>query len=610
MCDYINCSVKNPVYNFPGEKKGKRCKKHSEEGMIDVKNKKCNFVYEDGSKCNTQPRYGFYGKKPEKCSKHALPEMEDLVSKKCNFIDPATKNKCKTRASFGFVNGKVEKCSKHALPKMEDLKHKKCEYQKCKTRPSFGFLGETTKRCEKHKLEGMIDLVNKKCDYIGEEGSCNIIPIFGFLNDKPKRCKKHAEKGMIDLIHKKCLDKDCYKRPTFNFPDKKTAIYCKEHKKDNMIDVLNNKCEFDGCEIQPSFNYKQFSNPINCKEHALEGMIDVVSKFCEVFKCFKRPIFNYKGEIKGIRCKEHKLKDMVDVCHKLCDECNNRASFGYLNGTPKKCFLHKKENMIDITRKKCEKCQLNAEYGELFTKKTHCYKHKLANEFYKNKPICEFDDCLKNAFYTNDGSNYPIRCEYHKFDEDINIIEKECKKCNLVFFLNEKTGLCNYCNDYEINKIHKIKETKTLNFLKENRIEFISEDKIPENGCSKYRPDAVIDFVYFIVIIEIDEYQHKNYNNKCEMTRMIQLHQDYGGIPVIFIRFNPDNYYIREDDKKKIIKANNKRFGVLLETIKRLENLKKIEDKKLPSLSVCYLFYDNYMEPEFKEIDILSEISK
>jgi hypothetical protein len=51
-----------------------------------------------------------------------------------------------------------------------------------------------------------------------------------------------------------------------------------------------------------------------------------------------------------------------------------------------------------------------------------------------------------------------------------------------------------------------------------------------------------------ILIIEVDEHRHIAYG--CEHTRMLQICEDVGGRPVIFIRFNPDKY---TDENGKII---------------------------------------------------------
>lgn len=633
MCDFPGgCRIKSPTFNFPGEKKGKRCKAHCEEGMVDVKNKKCDYKDEFGKQCTKQPKNGFPGEKSRRCATHSLDGMVDVVSKKCEYVGK-NGEKCSKKPNFGYPGKKVSRCGEHTLPDMIDLRHKKCDFvhpetlKKCTTRPSFGLPGQSPTRCAKHKLSEMWDVVSDRCDYLDESGKCAIRPTFGNPGEKATRCKKHKLDGMIDLKHVKCEFKNCFVRPTFNVPGSKTAKFCKQHATENMIDVMNNKCEHPGCLIQPSCNYEGSITSVRCTKHKLDGMVSVISRrLCDYPNCKVTPLFNYPGVTIPIKCGSHKLEGMIDVKHLICEKCNTRAHFGYSCNVPTRCFKHKEIDMVDSIHKKCELCSENAYYGPLFGLTRHCPTHKTANEFRKRNPICEDDDCLEKAFYTNDETNYPIRCEIHKQDDDINIIEKECSNCNLTYFLNEKTGLCNDCNDYVVKRVHKAKEKETVLFLKENGIEFMSEDKIPTDGCSRYRPDAVIDYNSFLVIVEIDEHQHNGYTQKCELTRMMQLHQDYGGIPVIFVRFNPDNYKVyqrntdvyssginykiqNEQGNKVIIKPSKKRLYELLDLLNRFKNLSEKDDNKYPPLSVCYMFYDNYDKPELKEINIFDEVS-
>ena len=240
--------------------------------------------------------------------------------------------------------------------------------------------------------------------------------------------------------------------------------------------------------------------------------------------------------------------------------------------------------------------------------------HKLPHEFRDNKPVYNVEGCEEKATYVNNGTNYPSRCETHSLDDDVNIVEKECKSCNLTYLLNEKTGLCDTCNVVEIKKVHKLKETQTISFLQKNGIIFESIDRIPENSCSKFRPDGVIDFTYFKAVIEIDEFQHKNYDEICEKNRMIQIFQDFSGTAIIFIRFNPDNYKIKlPNGGKKIIKPSNARLHELFYLIKRFEYLKDIYEKSspLPPLSICYMYYDNYTgDPQITAVDIFQEVKQ
>ena len=52
----------------------------------------------------------------------------------------------------------------------------------------------------------------------------------------------------------------------------------------------------------------------------------------------------------------------------------------------------------------------------------------------------------------------------------------------------------------------------------------------------------LVDLGYQIIIIEIDENQHGNYDCSCENKRIMELSQDLQHRPVILIRFNPDKY--------------------------------------------------------------------
>ena len=127
--------------------------------------------------------------------------------------------------------------------------------------------------------------------------------------------------------------------------------------------------------------------------------------------------------------------------------------------------------------------------------------------------------------------------------------------------------------------------------------------------------DAVIDFKYFLLVIEIDEFQHKRYDEMYERNRMIQIFKDFKGISIVFIRFNPDCYSVRlPNGVKKIVKPNNnERLGELLHLIKRFEFLRDSYEKStvLPSLSVCYMYYDNYTgEPEVNAVEMSEEIKQ
>ena len=57
------------------------------------------------------------------------------------------------------------------------------------------------------------------------------------------------------------------------------------------------------------------------------------------------------------------------------------------------------------------------------------------------------------------------------------------------------------------------------------------------------------DLGYQVIIVEIDENQHTNYDCSCENKRIMQLSQDVGHRPIVFIRFNADDYINANNEK-------------------------------------------------------------
>jgi hypothetical protein len=170
--------------------------------------------------------------------------------------------------------------------------------------------------------------------------------------------------------------------------------------------------------------------------------------------------------------------------------------------------------------------------------------------------------------------------------------------------------MCKDCNDYHFKKIQHKKEHAVGEFLFQNDYKPYLKDQIIDSSCSKKRPDFVFDFTSLYVIVEVDENAHKSYACECEQGRMIQIHQDCGGMPILFIRFNPDDYIDNAGKKNSVILS--KRYLQLLNLMNKIWNLtiQKDEVWNIP-LSVCYLFYDGYNNvPEFYSLEYMNNSVK
>jgi hypothetical protein len=137
----------------------------------------------------------------------------------------------------------------------------------------------------------------------------------------------------------------------------------------------------------------------------------------------------------------------------------------------------------------------------------------------------------------------------------------------------------NFFPDKPVSRNYKTKEYAVIEFVKTTfpDLTWISDKKILD-GCSKRRPDLFLDLGYQIIIIEVDENQHTTYDCSCENKRIMELSQDVGHKPIVFIRFNPDDYEENEIVIKSCWGINKKGIYVvkkLKEWDKRLNTLKE-----------------------------------
>jgi hypothetical protein len=127
-------------------------------------------------------------------------------------------------------------------------------------------------------------------------------------------------------------------------------------------------------------------------------------------------------------------------------------------------------------------------------------------------------------------------------------------------------------------------------------------DKRVQDGCSLRRPDLLLDMGTHIIIVEVDENQHSDYDCSCEHKRLMQISQDVGHRPIVFIRFNPDAYTNQEGvlvkscwklnqlGVMKIMKTKEKEWE------ERIENLKTqiqywIDNPTEKTVEIIQLFY-------------------
>jgi hypothetical protein len=97
----------------------------------------------------------------------------------------------------------------------------------------------------------------------------------------------------------------------------------------------------------------------------------------------------------------------------------------------------------------------------------------------------------------------------------------------------DKPAMCNY-KTKEKDVVDRITQTFTS-------FTWVADKKV-QDGCSRRRPDLLLDMGSHIIIVEIDENKHTDYDCSCENKRLMELSQDLQHRPIVFIRFNPDDY--------------------------------------------------------------------
>jgi hypothetical protein len=186
----------------------------------------------------------------------------------------------------------------------------------------------------------------------------------------------------------------------------------------------------------------------------------------------------------------------------------------------------------------------------------------------------------------------------------LNVRNKKCLECKLISVDKRYEGYCVRCfvnlfPDKPVSRNYKIKEKYVFDAVLEllpDNIK-ISRDKIV-NGCSKRRPDLMIDMGSHWICAENDENCHKDYDTTCENKRTMELYTDMGNRPMILVRFNCDKYSgggsLFKIDRRTGISLirSQKEFRIRIKTFADL--IKKYIESEPPEKAITteYLYYD------------------
>ena len=131
-------------------------------------------------------------------------------------------------------------------------------------------------------------------------------------------------------------------------------------------------------------------------------------------------------------------------------------------------------------------------------------------------------------------------------DGEIDVMNKRCITCSTTRANPKSKPNCARCHYYLHPEDPRIRNYKTREQAFMVPLKKIYPDMILDQtvsgGCSRRRPDGLLDCLTHVIIVEIDEDQHIGYNCLCDNRRTMELFTDLGHRPLVFIRLNPDGY--------------------------------------------------------------------
>jgi hypothetical protein len=262
----------------------------------------------------------------------------------------------------------------------------------------------------------------------------------------------------------------------------------------------------------------------------------------------------------------------TDTCkrHGGGKRCNIEGCKASARGKTDTCVLHGGGKRCNI-----EGCKASA-IGKTDTCVLHGGGKRCNIEGCKSSAIGKTDTCVLHG----GGKRCPNCIDWIDSRSGCKKYDGYCATCFKKVFPNDKRSK----NIYE-----KSKENKVRNFLNENFTGFIHDKPMYTGNCDcthRRRIDHRLLIGNTMLCIETDEFQHSSYDKEDEKLRYDDLCMIFSG-KWIFIRFNPDNYTIKN---KKMNPPLETRFVSLKEMIEnQIERINKEENIEL--LEIIKMYY-------------------
>ena len=274
----------------------------------------------------------------------------------------------------------------------------------------------------------------------------------------------------------------------------------------------------------------------------------------------------YKNQCKdckgGSICEHNRVRSSCTKCKggHICDHNKVRARCGECNGS--QICEHNKYKLSCITCKGSQICEHNKRRNVCVECGGNCICEHNKIKYYcidcDGTQICEHKK-HKSQCLECDGSQI---CIHKKYKSDCKVCGGSDRLCKSEHCetrgMSKYNGYCmpcciQMCPDIEVYRNYKTKENDVVGRVKLRfpNFDWVADKRV-QDGCSRRRPDLLLDMGSHIIIIEVDENKHTDYDCSCEHKRLMELSQDLQHRPIVFIRFNPDDY---ENEKGTVVKS-------------------------------------------------------
>ena len=263
---------------------------------------------------------------------------------------------------------------------------------------------------------------------------------------------------------------------------------------------------------------------------------------------------------KATHCRACQTVGMTRIHHaRKCRRCKMKQPSFSLPGQPASHCKDCKEPGMQPPYNRCQVCRITTASAGADGKRTHCASCATGDMRQIGGYCVVCHDIT--ATYGYERKTHCARCRASDMRQ-VYEAKPNCAGCELWYVPPMQGTLCSYCRP---STAIRTREDMAWKHLQEKfpSLAMIRDKKVAD-GCSRRRPDVLIDAQTHFVAVEVDELQHASYGCD-EHERMLTIAQDCG-MPTVFVRWNPDAWSMQGTEQAVPIEA---RLDVLVEAVQR-----------------------------------------